>query len=109
MILMKMVVVSINVANANKEYARNLPHPVEEPVGGIAACKRGKDCLAFVYTPAPKNEHVPSAEVSDADFAESMGAVENINKEVNNILRAFVLFLKEAAQIDLHTKHPLIF
>ena len=26
---------------------------------------------------------------------ESMGAVENINKEVNNLLRTFVLFLKE--------------
>ena len=92
MILMKVVVVSINVANENKEYARNLPHPVEEPVGGIAACKRAKDCLAFVYTPAPKDEHVPSAEVSDADFAESMGTVEKdavrrVDRLVRNVLQ----------------------
>ena len=92
MILMKVIVLSINVANENKEYARNLPHPVEEPVGGIAACKRAKDCLAFVYTPAPKNEHVPSAEVSDADFAESMGTVEKdairrVDRLVRNVLQ----------------------
>jgi len=40
--------------------------------------------------------------------AQSMGGVENINKEVKNLLRVFVLFLKDVAKVQLHTSHPLV-
>ena len=39
---------------------------------------------------------------------QSMGGVENINKEVNNLLRCLVLFLKDVAKLELHTNHPLV-
>ena len=72
MILMKMVIVTIDVANDNKEFARNMPHPVEEPIRGISAC-RSQGCKAFVYTPAPRDQFVPSGQVQDSDFAEGVG------------------------------------
>jgi len=36
-----------------------------------------------------------------------MGAVENMNKEVKNLIRCFVLMLKDVAKLDLHVNHPL--
>ena len=38
----------------------------------------------------------------------SMGAVENVNKEVKNLLRTFTLHLKDAVGIELHTTHALV-
>ena len=88
MILMKLVIVTIDVANENKEFARNMPHPVEEPIRGISAC-RSQGCKAFVYTPAPRDQFVPSGEVQDSDFAEGVGdrdAIRRVNRLVRTVL-----------------------
>ena len=37
-----------------------------------------------------------------------MGAVENVNKEVKNLLRTFTLYLKDVAGVDIHTTHALV-
>ncbi|CAK0841766.1 unnamed protein product [Prorocentrum cordatum] len=39
---------------------------------------------------------------------ESMGGVENMNKEVKNLLRTIVLYLMDVAKVELHTGHPLV-
>jgi hypothetical protein len=47
-------------------------------------------------------------EVKPRYSPESMGAVENMNKELKNIVRCFALQLKDEAKMELHTNHPLL-
>ena len=46
-------------------------------------------------------------EVKPRYSPESMGAVENLSKEVQNQLRCWTLSLKDEAKVELHTSHPL--
>ena len=89
---MKLVVLSINTANANKEWSRDLPHPEEKVITGIQPCVRRSGCLAFVYTPAPRDEYVPASEVKDSDFDSTKSlnkdAVRRVDKLVRDVLES---------------------
>jgi hypothetical protein len=84
---MKLVVLSINTANANKEWSRDLPHPKEEPILGIQPCVRNSGCLAFVYTPAPRDEHVPASEAKDGDFDSTKSLDRDAVRRVDKLVR----------------------
>lgn len=47
-------------------------------------------------------------EVKPRYSPQSMGAVENMNKEVKNMLRIFTLQVRDSARVELHTSHPLV-
>ncbi len=46
-------------------------------------------------------------EVKPRYSPESMGAVENVKKEVKNLVRCTTLYLKGEAKVMLPTNHPL--
>ncbi len=37
-----------------------------------------------------------------------MGAIENMNKELKNLVQCIALQLKDEAKVELHTNHPLV-